>query len=523
MTRALLLLLSAFCGFIGLSYELLWVRVFSFSTGGSAYAFPMALGLYLLGIALGSRVSKRFSKKYSAMDPGQIKVLALFMFLSNLVGWLVVPLMKFYYALPLALPPFMALYLVALGALFLGAQFPLLSHYGIEPDQRTGANLSYFYMSNIVGSVAGSLLTGFVLMDHFTLTTILTGLASMGALMSLGLFVMGSPKRAELLKASAVVVVTIGALWGLKPYVFDQLYEQVFYKGQYASHPPFKYTVENKSGIINVTEDDIVYGGGVYDGHFSTDIHHDVNNIRRPMALSAFHAAPKTMLVIGLASGSWAKVVAAHPQVERIVVVEINPGYLELIAKYPSHAPLLEDKRIEIVIDDGRRWMHTTQERFDVVLLNTTFHWRSMSTGLLSEEFFELVKTKLNPKGVVMVNSTGSDRVFATLIKVFPDAYRYLNNGIASPDKIDFNVERLAKVWDEYKLDGKPVFDMSNPEHVKKRDELLNELHPERGEGTDLEGISSMRERFGRLETITDANLGEEFSLKRTMFRWDGD
>lgn len=529
MTRVLLLALSAFCGFISLSYEILWVRIFSFSTGGSAYAFPMALGLFLLGIAVGSRLSKRISVKYDAHDPGQLKALALFLFLSNLIGWLVVPLLKLYYGLPVALPPFMGLYLVAIGALFLGAQFPLLTHYGIEPDARTGANLSYFYMSNIVGSVAGSLLTGFVLLDHFKLPSILTALASLGTVLSLLLYLMGKPQARQKLGALAVVVVTIGALFALEGVVFSRLYEMVFYKSGHKEHPDFKYTVENKSGIINVTQDDIVYGSGVYDGHFSTDIHDDVNNIRRPMALSAFHPSPKKMLLIGLASGSWAKVAAAHPDVERIVVVEINPGYLELIAKYPSHAPLLTDPRIEIIIDDGRRWMHTTQERFDVVLLNTTFHWRSMSTGLLSEEFFELVKSRMKPGGIVMANSTGADRVFVTMFKVFPDMYRYLNNGIASNAKIDLNVDRLAEVWSRYKLDGKPVFDVNNPEHVKKRDELLAQLKPvakdaseREAHDAELEGIESLRKRLGHLPSITDRNMGEEFSLERNLFKWDG-
>ena len=45
--------------------------------------------------------------------------------------------------------------------------------------------------------------------------------------------------------------------------------------------------------------------------------------------------------MIGLSSGSWAAVVAAHPSLERLTIVEINPGYLKLIPKYPDVAGLL--------------------------------------------------------------------------------------------------------------------------------------------------------------------------------------
>ena len=529
MMRPLLFMLSAFCGLISLSYEILWVRLVSYATASSAYTFPMTLGLFLLGIALGARLSKRISKRHQTHDPDQLKALAGFMFLSNLVGWLVVPLLAQFYALPVALPPFMGLYLVAAGAVLLGAQFPLLTHYGIEPDQRSGANLSYFYMSNIVGSVVGSLVTGFVLLDRFSLVTVLTGLACLGTVMSLALYLVGRPDARQRAMSVGVCAVTLAALILGQNLVFGRLYEKLFYKAEHASHPAFKLNVENKSGVINVTQDDIVYGGGVYDGHFSTDLHHDVNNIRRPMTVSAFHPAPKKILVIGLATGSWAKVAAAHPQAQRLVLIEINPGYVQVIERYPSHSPLLRDPRVELVIDDGRRWLHTTRERFDVVLLNTTFHWRSMSTGLLSEEFFALVKDHLEPNGVVMVNSTGSDRVFTTMLKVFPDGYRYLNNGIASPSRIDYDLKRLEAIWDKYTLDGKPVFDPSNAEHMTTRANLLESLKPcglelpvEQTGDCDLEDAAALRRRLGHLRTITDRNMGDEFSLRRNLLSGAG-
>jgi spermidine synthase len=84
---------------------------------------------------------------------------------------------------------------------------------------------------------------------------------------------------------------------------------------------------------------------------------HDVNMIVRPYGLSAFQSAPHRVLMIGLGSGSWAQVVANHPQVEELTVVEINPGYLHLIPEQPTVASLLRNPKVRIVIDDGRRWL----------------------------------------------------------------------------------------------------------------------------------------------------------------------
>ncbi len=81
-----------------------------------------------------------------------------------------------------------------------------------------------------------------------------------------------------------------------------------------------------------MTADGIVFGNGMYDGRFNTDLKRDTNGIVRPYALSLFHPVPRDVLMIGLSSGSWAQMIANNPDVESLTVIEINPGYLTLIA-----------------------------------------------------------------------------------------------------------------------------------------------------------------------------------------------
>ena len=69
------------------------------------------------------------------------------------------------------------------------------------------------------------------------------------------------------------------------------------------------------------------------------------------------HPLPKHVLMIGLASGSWAQVIANDKDVEDETIVEINPGYLPLIGKQPEVESLLRNPKVHIVIDDGRRWL----------------------------------------------------------------------------------------------------------------------------------------------------------------------
>jgi len=94
--------------------------------------------------------------------------------------------------------------------------------------------------------------------------------------------------------------------------------------------------------------------------------------------------------MIGLASGSWAQVIANDSEVESLTIVEINPGYLPLVAQRPAVRKLLQNPKVAIVIDDGRRWLlHHPERKFDLVVSNTTWNWRANASNLLSIEFLE--------------------------------------------------------------------------------------------------------------------------------------
>jgi spermidine synthase len=59
--------------------------------------------------------------------------------------------------------------LVALSGAAMGVVFPLLCQYAVDADARSGEKLSWLYVANILGSGAGSLGTGFILMDQLPL------------------------------------------------------------------------------------------------------------------------------------------------------------------------------------------------------------------------------------------------------------------------------------------------------------------------------------------------------------------
>lgn len=511
-------------GFISLSYEILWYRVHSFTTGGSALAFSTMLGAFLFGIAVGSLVARRFC---SEAGGGRERVaLVNFVLLANAAGFLVAPLSAWLATLapgpqsyPLLVPP------VAIAAGLLGAMFPLICHFGVAPDQRAGSGLSYLYLANILGSAAGSLLTGFVLMDWMGLARISQCLALAGvalAVMLVLVFRLQGGQRLRPLAAAGLtaLLVLAGGAW-----FFDGFYERLQYHDDYRPDLRFADVVENRSGVITVTPDGTVFGGGMYDGVFNTDLVHekgltqDPNMIVRAYSISAFHPAPRHALMIGLASGSWAQVVASHPQVESLTIIEINPGYVGLIEKHDNVRGLLTNPKVEIVIDDGRRWLNRNPGRmFDVIVMNTTFHWRAHSSSLLSAEFLQLMRNHLKPGGAALYNTTWSPEVQRTACVVYPHVVRIINNVWVSDWPLLPDRQRWRETLLQYRIEGRPVLNAGDPWHMQRLDEVLamiDELVQPVPAAYGMETRSSILARTQGRRIVTDDNMGTEWFLQR--------
>ncbi len=506
-------------GFIALSYEIFWFRVFAFASGGAAPAFSLLLGAYLLGIAGGSRASAHYCRAHSKFDASQLRVVAWFIFWSNLAGFLSVPLCAWLFTLGIegSNALWLPLGVVAVVAGLLGAQLPLISHYGVDPDRLAGAKLSYLYLTNIIGSVAGSLLTGFVFMDYFSLSTTATVLTCIGIASAVLVYGMGAPSKRAAWNAWGGATVIVALIMLLGGFVYTGIYERLQYRHEYNGQR-FKHIIETKSGVITVTQNDEIYGGGMYDGVFNVDLVDDRNGLLRPFTLGLVHPAPKHVLMIGLASGSWATVTANHPGLERLTVIEINPGYVDVIRRYPQHAKLLDDPRVEVIFDDGRRYLNRNPDkRFDAIISNTTWHWRSQISNILSTEFQKMIQAHLNPGGVFLFNTTGSMRAYKTALDVFPHGLRVRNNLWVSDQPITLDRTRWEQILRNYSIYGTPLFDFSQENHQKRFQEILAlpdalELPDAKARSdADFEKGESMKPRIASEPPITDDNMGHEW------------
>lgn len=496
--RVLILLFAAATGYISLSQEIIWMRIVSFMTGGRPRDFAHLLGLFLIGVAFGAVYGQRLcAKKTNSSSPARI-----------LGGLMIVSSITYYFSIAgiamlrnQSLSGGLALthILVVWESFLLGGVFTIVCHYVAGSGRLVGLAVSRVYAFNTAGCVMGPLLTGFVLMNRFGTDRLVLGL-SIGGLAIGGLALLATTGRLRVAGPAAVVAAACALAFIHVP-IYDRLYERMMgaTKGQ-----RFKYVIENRSGVITVqtnSQADTVFGGGVYDGKMSIDPVSDLNLIRRCYMIAALHPKPEEILEIGLSGGSWARVLADYQPLKELTVVEINPGYMELIRQYPSHSMILQDPKIKIEVDDGRRWLQRNPgRRFDFILQNTTFHWRSHVANLLSREYFALCKRHLKPGGVVYLNTTGSRDVAFTAAHVFRHVVYYMNFIAMSDEPFLLSPAQIRRNMLEFIDEHGPVFGRAETRSIL--DEMSN---------TPLKDIAPAILGEQNLSLITDDNMACEY------------
>jgi spermidine synthase len=509
----LAMLIAALSGFVALSYEILWYRAFSLATGGTAPIFAFVLGAYLYGLAAGSFLARAISRRIRPQSHALGTAVGSFILGANAAGFLVLPAAALACSQGQCLA---ALPGVAIAAGLLGAVLPLACHAAIPPDDRVGIGLSRVYAANIVGSVGGTLLTGYILLEYLPMRNVAVVLLLVGTLVA-ALPVINQVARPGWVTAWAAVLIA-GALLliaSTRP-VFDTLFERLIYRDNYRQDVRFARSVENRAGVINIMPSGRVFGGGVYDGYARVDLVHDPNLLSRIAAVPAFHQPPRRVLMIGLSMGAWAQVVANMPSVESLTIVEINPGYLRLIPEYPQVASLLDNPKVKIVVDDGRRWLlRNPAEKFDLIVANVTFHWREHATNLLSLEFMQLVRAHLVAGGAYFYNATFSPEAYRTGLTSFRYGLRVVGFLAVSDRPLIFRPDVFASTLSTIRVDGRPLLDPRIPAERMRLEELTAAMtRPGTPESPAVfEDGAALLARLGEGPVVTDDNMAVEWRV----------
>lgn len=118
------------------------------------------------------------------------------------------------------------------------------------------------------------------------------------------------------------------------------------------------------------------------------------------------HGNARRVLIIGGGDGGMLREVAKHASVEHITMVEIDSTVVDMCKEFlPNHSQgAFDDARLNLVIDDGMRFVATTTEKFDVIISDST---DPIGPGevLFSENFYQACHRCLNEGGVLVTQN----------------------------------------------------------------------------------------------------------------------
>jgi spermidine synthase len=151
----------------------------------------------------------------------------------------------------------------------------------------------------------------------------------------------------------------------------------------------------------------LVLDGKIQSSERDEFIYHEA--LVHPAMLS--HVCPETIFIAGGGEGATLREVLAHKTVKRVVMVDIDEQVIDICRRYLPffHQGSFDDSRLELHFCDARRYLQETDDRFDVVIIDLVEPLEEGPACLLyTQEFYQLVKERLNPGGVMSVQSGAS-------------------------------------------------------------------------------------------------------------------
>lgn len=143
------------------------------------------------------------------------------------------------------------------------------------------------------------------------------------------------------------------------------------------------------------------------------------------------HPHPKKVIILGGGEGATLREVLRHQSVQQAIMVDIDEDLVKICQKYLPEwsAGAFSDPRSKLIFTDARQYLEANEEKFDVIISDLTEPvCEGLSIYLFTREFFELLKRRLNPEGVLVLQAGSADEKYSqfmsslvkTLENVFP-------------------------------------------------------------------------------------------------------
>jgi spermidine synthase len=413
-------LLLAGLGLAGALLQLVWTRSLILFQGSDLRAFSSCLATYLAGLTVGGALASWMRPAWTAHNralTGALLGVALASLASFLLlGW----------SLRAPSPWMATLLTIGPGALAMGAAFPLASEALHRRWADSAEVAGWTVMINTLGSLLGSLLTGFVLLPFLGLQFSMV-LSVLVAAVLAGLSASqtwGRLAAATLAAASVVLWVRYPSDY-LKTVVYPQPnYRFLFWgEGNYGSVALVEESdayLEEKRELLMVDGFNMM-GSGLQGRRYATAIG------ALPVLLQP---RPEKALVICFGLAHTVTAVLDLEDTRSVDCVELSPTVVEATSRLPRCERALQNPKMHLKIGDGRHHLLTTKERYNLVVAEPPPPQLAGVVNLYSREYYQLCRSRLQPGGMVVqwlpifqLSQRDGRVIIRAFQDVFPNSY----------------------------------------------------------------------------------------------------
>ncbi|MGO9936441.1 MAG: hypothetical protein ACLPH3_02105 [Terracidiphilus sp.] len=391
------LVLLFLTGLTTMGMEVIWIRIFTPYVGPLVYSFATILASYLVATFIGTILYRNASRKG---DP------------RNHLAWVV---LAFVGLLPLFTSdprfPLDPLQRVCVGiapfAILIGFLTPMLvDRWSAGDPDRAGRA----YAVNVLGCILGPLLSGFVLLplvgEHVSML-----LYAMPWMLMAFLPATGRPIRVgERVTAFGIVLSALVVFFVTKDY------ETIF---------PKREVLRDSTATVIAT------GTGMkkrlLTNGYGMTVLSPITKMMAHLTLASLDHQPRNALVICFGMGTTYRSVMSWGI--PATAVELVPSVPRLFPYFhPDAERILESPQSHVVIDDGRRFMERSNDRFDVIVIDPPPPVDAAASSLLySEEFYAVAKRRLQPGGILQQwLPTGDNAIESAVAKALIDSFPYV-------------------------------------------------------------------------------------------------
>ena len=427
-------------GFCALAAEAVWTRNLGLLFGASVYTLSIILAVFLLGLGIGSSavslLSKTLVNPRRALGWCQLLVAAAIAWTAynlnaSLPYWPIDPSIASDIWFNFQLDLDRTLWALLPPTLMWGASFPLALAAIAGVEQDAARLVSRVYAANTVGAIAGALAATLLLIAWVGSQRAVQLLIAFSTFAGL-LLLLPAPLSARKAGFGIVAALLCGFWITRVPPLDGVLVAHGRYAATWAGKSDILYMQEGVNSSVAVSS----FPNGALTFHVAGKI--QASTVPRDMRLQRMLGSlttlaasnPRSVLVIGCGAGITAGAVAIDPRVEEVTIVEIEPLVPQAAATYfgRQNFDVIGSPKVKLRMDDGRHYLLTTQERFDAITADPLDPWVKGAANLYTREFFQVVRERLNPGGVVTVyiqlfetNTEAVKSALATFFEVFPN------------------------------------------------------------------------------------------------------